>query len=120
MVDKVWAIYGQFGKIIQWIENFFVPKLGFAPKHKLSGLTLYHFWGSYYSWKTRLAIYRMRVDIPFRDIFLDSGAYNDLMKFGGRDLSPCLRIENGASTQWIYESADIIAYLKKAKSNLAH
>ena len=115
MTDKMYAIYGQFGKFIEWTESFLVPKLGFAPKQKLPGLTLYHYWGSYFSWKTRLAIYWMRVDIPFKDILLDDRAYQDLLKLGGKDQSPCLRIEQGSGVKWLYESNDIIVYLKNER-----
>ncbi len=30
---------------------------------------------------------------------------------------PCLRIEEGERVRWLYESADIIAYLKKRLDN---
>ena len=34
-----------------------------------------------------------------------------LLKGGGKTQVPCLRIDEGTSTQWLYESNDIIAYV---------
>ena len=42
------------------------------------------------------------------------GIRQTLVNEGGRHKVPCLRIEKADdSVQWLYESTDIIAYLKK-------
>lgn len=39
---------------------------------------------------------------------------SELMQGGGKTQVPCLRIETGAEDRWMYESDDIIAYLRTA------
>lgn len=48
-----------------------------------------------------------------RDILLDREAYDDLIRGGGRGTVPCLRIERDTGdVEWLYESVDIVEYLK--------
>lgn len=58
------------------------------------------------------------IEIEMQDILQDRSAHDALVAGGGSRQVPCLRIERGegesASVQWLYESADIIAYLQKA------
>ena len=54
------------------------------------------------------------IDIPLRDTLHDPEAYGELLAGGGRGTVPCLRIETpDAAVRWMYESADIIAYLQR-------
>lgn len=55
-------------------------------------------------------------DIPvvMRDIHREPGAMQELLRGGGRTMVPCLRIDRASGTEWMYESLDIIAYLKTA------
>lgn len=39
----------------------------------------------------------------------------ELIKQGGKRQVPCLRIEQGSKVKWLYESADIVAYIEKYK-----
>jgi len=39
--------------------------------------------------------------------------YRDLMAGGGKGQVPCLRIDSGDKTTWMYESQDIVRYLKQ-------
>ena len=108
----IYTIYGQIGRAFSLVEKAQFRELTSLPRKKLSGHTLYHFWGSPFSRKTRRAIYEMGLDIPFKDVLLDEDAYSDLVQLGGKDLVPCLRIETDSGVRWMYESRDIIAYLK--------
>lgn len=58
------------------------------------------------------------IQVELQDIQQDRNAYDALVQGGGSQQVPCLRIEQGeggaASVQWLYESADIIAYLQRA------
>ena len=51
------------------------------------------------------------VELPERDILQDPAAFRELLAGGGRGTVPCLKIEDGSGTRWMYESGDIIAYL---------
>ncbi len=58
------------------------------------------------------------IQVGLQDIQQDRNAYEALVQGGGSQQVPCLRIQQGdggaASVQWLYESADIIAYLQQA------
>ena len=41
----------------------------------------------------------------------DELARQELLQGGGKAVVPCLRIKNGDSVDWLYESMDIIRYL---------
>ena len=41
---------------------------------------------------------------------------DELIKGGGRSMVPCLLIEKQGRQQWLYESRDIIAYLRSLES----
>ncbi len=47
-----------------------------------------------------------------RNIMENIDYRNELMAGGGKTQVPCLRISDGASEQWMYESRDIVEYLK--------
>ena len=51
------------------------------------------------------------IDIPLRDVNQDAAAFRELLSGGGRTTVPCLRIQRGEETQWMFESADIMRYL---------
>jgi glutathione S-transferase len=51
------------------------------------------------------------INIELRDIMNDELARQELLQGGGKAVVPCLRIKNGESVDWLYESMDIIRYL---------
>ena len=51
------------------------------------------------------------IKIELRDIMTDELARQELLQGGGKAVVPCLRIKNGDSVDWLYESMDIIRYL---------
>jgi len=51
------------------------------------------------------------LDVQLRDINSQEN-YLALKKGGGKTQVPCLLIENNGHQQWMYESFDIINYLK--------
>src|SRR5579885_1834639 len=104
----IWDFYRYLGKIVK------VAEMGKrrAMKRPLPGHTLYHFYVSPYSRKARLAVYEKGFDIPFKDVLEDPVAWQELVKEGGKDQSPCLRIDGPQGSKWMYESADIIKYLE--------
>jgi hypothetical protein len=108
----IYDIYGHIGKVVRMVEQMKFREHIALPKKKVPGHTLYHFWGSTYSFAVRKTIYELGLDIPFKDVLLDKEAYADLVQLGGRDKVPCLRIETANDVKWMYESRDIISYLK--------
>ncbi|MEJ2380414.1 MAG: glutathione S-transferase N-terminal domain-containing protein [Gammaproteobacteria bacterium] len=75
-------------------------------------LALYQFRACLFCFRVRRAIKRLSLNIETRDIQHDPSAYRELLQGGGDAQVPCLRIvgDDGKAT-WMYESADIIAYL---------
>ena len=54
----------------------------------------------------------LKVDVELRDILADSKHRTALQKSTGRSTVPCLRIETGTDSQWMFESTDIIRFLQ--------
>ena len=52
------------------------------------------------------------IDLEFKDTLLDVEASRELFERGGKNSVPCLRIQRGCEVRWLYESLDIIEYLK--------
>ena len=48
------------------------------------------------------------INIELRDIMNDELARQELLEGGGKAVVPCLKIKNGDSVDWLYESMDII------------
>ncbi len=77
------------------------------------GLALYEFEACPFCVKTRRAIRRLGLNIERRDARNDPGWQQELVDQGGRYQVPCLRIpEADGEVRWLYESNDIIAYLR--------
>jgi glutaredoxin len=77
-------------------------------------LVLYQFTTCPFCIKVRKEIKRLSLNIEKRDALKDPAARAELAEGGGEIKVPCLRItnEHGAHT-WLYESDDIIAYLRE-------
>jgi glutathione S-transferase len=104
----IWELYGMLGKAVALIEAGKKK----AAKKSLPGHTLYHFYVSPACRRTRQAIYECGYDIPFKEVLTDEPAWMELVKEGGKDQVPCMRIDGPTGAKWMYESADIIQYLK--------
>jgi len=56
----------------------------------------------------------MELELPLKDIRLLPENKADLIAGGGKKQVPCLRIEDErGGVKWMYESRDIIRYLKR-------
>jgi glutaredoxin len=111
------ALIGKIGHFLLSFEEKREHILALRKKPVIPGVKLYHFQLSPYSAKVRSAIYHMNLNIPFTDVLVDQESYKDLTQKGGKDQVPCLRIDKADGTQWMYESRDIIAYLKELNGN---
>ncbi|MBK6658456.1 MAG: glutaredoxin [Proteobacteria bacterium] len=76
-------------------------------------LALYHYDSCMFCARVRKAIAGLNLKIELRDVLRDAGHRRELEQGGGRSTVPCLRIGLGKDGKWMYESADIIAYLAK-------
>ncbi len=54
----------------------------------------------------------VQVDVELRNIMSDSNHRNALQKATGRTTVPCLRIDKGSKSQWMFESMDIMRFLQ--------
>ncbi len=79
----------------------------------LQQLTLYQFFACPFCIKTRRAMYKMNLPIRKRNASKGSPHRDELLQGGGKIQTPCLRIESATGTTWLYESSEIIDYLRQ-------
>ncbi|MFD2168071.1 glutaredoxin family protein [Thalassotalea euphylliae] len=120
--------------IIRWIlgriillVNFLTmprgPKLSAEQKQimseKTQHLSLYQLTACPFCVKVRRAMKREGIELELRNIKDTNSNYREqLMQGGGKPTVPCLRIEKGDDeVEWLYESNDIISYLKTVTAN---
>ncbi len=83
-------------------------------RRRLKGHELFYFTSCPYCIKVRLALWWMGLKLPLKDISLHPKNKAELISGGGKKQVPCLRIEDeGDEVRWMYESSDIIRYLKR-------
>lgn len=83
---------------------------------QIKQLTLYHFKLCPFCIMVNRAIKTMgvkdRLDIGYKNIKRKEAFRKELIKGGGKQQVPCLRIDfEDGKTNWLYESTDIINYL---------
>ncbi len=100
------------GKIVKVVEESLRISGEGTAKKVLPGHVLFHFYVSPYAMRVRKAIYDLRLEIPMRDTLNDDAALEQLIREGGKDQVPCLRIETKEGVRWMYESRDIVRYLE--------
>lgn len=76
------------------------------------GLTLYHSPTCLFCLRVHAAARSLGLQIAGRNILTEPGARRELIQGGGFGMVPCLKIEGPEATTWLYESADIIRYLR--------
>ena len=121
-------------KIIRWVLGQIILVLDFltTPKsvvrdtvaqanldNAMGKMSMYQFKTCPFCVKVRHELKRQALNVELRDAENDAGHKAALVNEGGRHKVPCLRIEKADdSVQWLYESTDIIAYLKKLVSDV--
>jgi len=81
---------------------------------ELSRLALYQFDTCPFCARVRSAMTRMKLDIEIRDTITNPAYRQELIDNGGKSQVPCLRIEHrDGRVEWMYESSDIIDFLKE-------
>lgn len=77
-------------------------------------LLLYQFATCPFCMKVRREIQRLSLNIETRDAQHDKAFRDELLQGGGEIKVPCLKIVNEhGGVVWMYESADIISYLRE-------
>ncbi|MEJ2576697.1 MAG: glutathione S-transferase N-terminal domain-containing protein [Gammaproteobacteria bacterium] len=77
-------------------------------------LAVYQYEACPFCVKTRRAITRLGLNIEYRDARKHPAYREELVKQGGKEQVPCLRIAHDAAPPtWLYESEDIIRYLRQ-------
>ena len=89
------------------------PAAQAAVDQSAQDLTLYQFHACPFCVKTRRALRRLNVPVALRDAKDNELDRQTLLNEGGKIKVPCLRIEEGDKTVWMYESNVIIDYLDK-------
>lgn len=111
------------GSVLVFFDKAFVPKGLSRPDEyqkkvdlETKKLSLYQLEGCPFCIKVRRGLKRLNLNIELRDV--QKPQYREeLVKQGGMYQVPCLRIEkDDGSVQWMYESSDIMLYLKERYS----
>ena len=90
------------------------PAAQAAVNDAASALALYQFHGCPFCVKTRRTLRRLNLPVELRDASGNAEHRQTLLNEGGKIQVPCLLITNeDGSETWMYESMDIVAYLKK-------
>lgn len=79
-----------------------------------SGLkySLYYYDACPFCARVLRSLANVKVDVEKRNIMSNSQFRNELQQATRRTTVPCLRIDNGSESQWMFESMDIIRYLQ--------
>ncbi|MEC9415473.1 MAG: glutathione S-transferase N-terminal domain-containing protein [Pseudomonadota bacterium] len=110
-----------FGNLLRLINYITLPKQIERVKDeqatidlKTEGLSLYDFATCPFCIKVRRFMHENNINIEILDADNNKTHKSDLVTHGGKHQVPCLRItEPEKEDKWLYESDDIIAYLKK-------
>jgi glutaredoxin len=89
------------------------PELQTKVDQECAVLSLYQFEGCPFCVKVRRQIRRLGLRIELRDAQRDPVHREALIQGGGELQVPCLRIEEGSSVRWMYESSEINSWLKE-------
>jgi len=90
------------------IQNFVKP---------IMQLSLYYIRTCPYCIRVLFALKQLNVNVELRNLSGNRALRSELRENGGKSQVPCLKITKGNQIEWLYESADIIRYLKKVDSN---
>ena len=76
-------------------------------------ISLYHYQGCPYCTLVRDAMARLGLEIELRDVLQNADYRKELIAATGRQMVPCLRIEEASGdVRWMHESRDIIRHLE--------
>lgn len=80
--------------------------------NKASTMSMYQYFACPFCIKTRRTVHKLNIPIEYRDAQIRGSEHRNMLeREGGKIKVPCLRIDDGDKSTWLYESNDIIAYL---------
>ncbi len=80
---------------------------------KTSGLKIYEMHACPFCVKVRREVKRLGLNIIRADVKRQADEMTTLVKEGGKFQVPCLRIEQNQQITWLYESDEIIKFLRE-------
>jgi len=91
--------------------------MSLGQNQNLKGHALYHSQWCGFCTRVLQAAQGMGLALELRDVDMEAGRRAELVAGGGKGQVPCLRIEKDVGdVRWMYESADIVAYLREQAS----
>jgi len=100
-----------------WLPSFLRPLQRAAARQEQVDrdtrlMALYHSPLCTHCLRVRRAIWRLSLRIELRSIIENPHWGHELRLQGGKRQVPCLRISHPDHTEWLYESDDIVSFLK--------
>jgi glutaredoxin len=84
-----------------------------------STLRLYHFYSCPFCARVHRALRELGLNPQLCEVTANTEHRKDLVNGGGRTTVPCLRIaQTGAEDIWMYESTDIVAWLRREVASI--
>ena len=80
---------------------------------KTNGMVIYEMFACPFCVKVRRETKRLGLNIKRIDVKKNAADMDTLVAQGGKFQVPCLRIEHQQAVEWLYESKDIIKYLRE-------
>ena len=104
--------------MFHWLLRHFGPLRRSSGKQQevdaeTQNLILYHLPLCGYCLHVRQTLWRLNLNVELRNT-QDPQWGQELRREGGRSQVPCLRIDHPDRAEWMYESADIIRFLKRS------
>ena len=115
------AVRWILGKLILAYEWAFKPRKGLQRsaeqqariERETARMSIYQLPACPFCVKVRFAESRLGLNIEKRNVKENPDHMDELVQQGGTYKVPCLRIESEGDTRWLYESSDIVEYLKQ-------
>lgn len=85
-----------------------------AVDRRAAQMALYQFYACPFCVRVRREMHRLNLPIVTRDAQNDTPYRQELLEQGGKIQTPCLLIEENGKRTWMYESQDIIQFLKES------
>jgi glutathione S-transferase len=89
------------------------PSTQLQINRECGSLALYHLPLCGYCLSVRQSLWWLNLPIELRDANPASPWGEELRRLGGKLQVPCLRIQHDDRVEWLYESTDIIRFLKR-------
>lgn len=118
MLLKIIRLFvGKLILFLDWVFSPATPVRSVADQARVdaatAGLVIYQYEACPFCVKVRRAMKRLGVKIELRDAARSAEFREELVKGGGKNQVPCLRIpEGGGGFRWMYESGDIVRFLE--------